>query len=115
MNITGTGYVFHYPHGFDDRSEYEMERRGYLSGGEVELADGSRYPVFFYDPVRLAQDVESGTASGDPCLWEPGLVVIPEVTPKRIEAALDRLMADGAFQFLRPLKSTYRNGVPAAV
>jgi hypothetical protein len=46
----GTGFTFHFPPEFDDRAEYEMELKGYLNGGQVELADGRRYPIFFFDP-----------------------------------------------------------------
>jgi hypothetical protein len=58
-----------------------MPLRGYFSGVTVELVDGLRYPVSFYDPVRLRETLETDVRWGNPFFTEPGLVVVPEVTP----------------------------------
>jgi hypothetical protein len=92
-----------FPDGFDERSEHEMPLRGYLSHALVELEDGSRYPVDFIDPVRLAQDLEVSVKWGIPCYAEPGLIVLPEVTVSSIENAVKYLHQHGFFEKLKPV------------
>ena len=70
--------VFKYP--FDAMAAHDAEARGYLGYAAVELGDGRRYPVVFYDPVRLQQDLEVETGEGRAFIAEPGRIVVPEVT-----------------------------------
>jgi hypothetical protein len=102
--------TFHYPADFDERAEFEMTSKGYLSGGSVELQDGRRYPVTFYDPMRLAQDVEASGSYGIPMLAEPGLVVIPEVTREAIERTIPELIELRFFDHLKPINVALANG-----
>jgi hypothetical protein len=95
--------TYHFPPEFDERAEYEMALKGHLCGGEVELADGRRYPVTFFDPVRLAQDLERMASRGEPAFVEPALVVIPEVTRELILRALPELVHQRFFDHLKPL------------
>lgn len=111
MTINASGITFHFPHDFDERAESEMEARGHLWGGEVELADGRRYPVTFFDPVRLTQDLESMTANGEPAFIEPGLIVVMEVTREAIARTLPELVRQRFFDHMRPLTPAGANGV----
>src|SRR5687768_9562432 len=49
---------------------FEVASKGWYNGVTVELENGKRYSVCFYDPVRLKQDLES---EGKAYLSEPGL------------------------------------------
>ena len=89
--------------GFDEREEAECRDRGYRSHVWVELANGDRYPAVFYDPVRLRQDLETEFKAGNPCIGEPGLIVVPEVTRKNMEKAICRLVVEGFFESFRPV------------
>ena len=60
--------------------------------------------MFFYDPIRLAQDLESEMQSGDAFIAEPGLIVIPRVTLAYMEAAVKKLFEKGYFNNLLPFK-----------
>jgi hypothetical protein len=91
--------VFKYP--FDEAAAHEAEARGYLAYAAVELNDRTRYPVVFYDPVRLQQDLEVEVGEGRAFIAEPGMIVIPEVTLARMQAAIERLSQDGFFDSLR--------------
>ena len=91
------------PDDYDERSAYETPLRGYLEGATVRLVDGSRYSVYFYDPVRLAQDLEEYAKLGRPFLAEPNLIVLPEVTEQAMRAAVERLAREGFFHKLKPL------------
>jgi hypothetical protein len=110
MTITTPAPTFHYPSDFDERSEFEMTSKGYICGGFVELQDGRRYPVTFYDPVRLAQDVKASGTYGVPMLAEPGLVVIPEVTREAIERTIPELIELRFFDHLKPINVALANG-----
>src|SRR5271166_6440283 len=96
-------FTIHFPDWFDDRAAWEAEDKGWLPGVTVELADGSRYPVFFYDPVRLSQDLEVDVSQGRPYAAEPGLIVLPQVTRAAIGEAVRQLVGTGFFDHLRPL------------
>jgi hypothetical protein len=92
-----------FPADFDAQSEYEMPSRGYLSDVVVQLEDGSRFPVFFIDPVRLRQDLEGLVQCGKACLAEVNMIVLQEVTTASIHKAVEELLAEGYFQQLKPL------------
>jgi hypothetical protein len=106
MMASGTGgdgeVALEFSRPFDERAQMEAQARGYLAAAAVRLADGRRYPVVFYDPVRLEQDLESEAESGRGCIAEPGLIVVPEITLDRMHAAVRLLYADGYFEHLRP-------------
>jgi len=91
-----------WPEDFDDRAAYEIEMKDWLGGVKVELAEGLIYSLFFFDPVRLKQDLESMVALGRPCLDEPGLIVVPSVTVENIEKSVTFLARRDYFSHLRP-------------
>lgn len=98
----------HLPEWFDERSEFETPFRGYLSHAEVELEDGTRYKLFFIDPIRLQQDLEEEVKLGRPYIAEAGLIVLPEVTLEKIREVIRLLPKDDFFQGLKPLSSATR-------
>jgi hypothetical protein len=53
--------------------------------------------VFFYDAVRLAQDLEEEAKAGRPFIAEPGLIVLERVTLANMEKAVRELYAQGFF------------------
>jgi hypothetical protein len=87
--------VFRHP--FDAMAAHDAEVRGYLGYAAVELKDGKRYPVVFYDPIRLQQDLEVETGEGRAFIAEPGMIVIPVVTLVRMQEAVLRLCQIGFF------------------
>src|SRR4051812_15993201 len=97
------GFTIHFPDWFDERAEWEAEQKGWLPGVTVKLADGSRYAVFFYDPVRLSQDLEADASGGHPYAAEPGMIVLPSVARAAIGEAVGQLVGSGFFDHLRPL------------
>jgi hypothetical protein len=88
-------YQVVFPNWYDERGEWEAKEKGWLQGVEVRFTDGDVQSLFFYDPVRLAQDLESETAQGRPLLSISGLVVIPEVTRDAILKAVKTLADTG--------------------
>lgn len=86
---------FSYP--FDDRTAVEAEHRGYWGHSFVELPNGEKRPVVFYDATRLAQDLEEEAVQGRPFLAERGLIVLQSVTLHNMSKAVKRLAEEGFF------------------
>lgn len=91
-----------FEHGLTEKNAWEASMRGYLSHVWVELDDGSRHPIFFFDPTRLAQELASEAASGRPFVAERGLIVVAEVTLENMEHAARTLAAEGFFDAPAP-------------
>lgn len=91
-----------FENGFDAREAAEARDRGYRSHVWVEFASGERFPVIFYDPTRLQQDLDDEIKQGSPFIAEPGLIVLPEVTRENMEKAVFALVDEGFFDALRP-------------
>ena len=89
-----------WPEGFDERAAFETPLKGWLSA-QVELEDGCRYTVYFSDPSRLQQDLDEALKSGRPCFAEPGLIILPEVTVKTMQEAVQFLWKEGFFASLK--------------
>jgi hypothetical protein len=100
----------HFPEDYDERGEWEVERKGWLQGVRVELPDGNCYPLFLYDPVRLAQDLEADARHGRTVMAEPGMVVLPELTKEGILRAVEELVRERFFDHLKPLAPAAANG-----
>jgi hypothetical protein len=92
-----------FPEWFDDRAEFETPEKGWLDHVQVQLPDGSRYRVFFIDPVRLGQDLAEYQKLGTPFFAEPGLIVLCDVTRKAIHHAVEGLWRRGYFSQLKPV------------
>jgi hypothetical protein len=90
MNI----HQVEFPEGFDDYA-WEVESKGWLQG-VIVIIDNHRYSLTFYDPVRLRQDVEAELNSA-PAFFEPNLVIVPAVTRKHIESAVDVIAKTGRY------------------
>ena len=103
MSTVTDRFTIHFPTDYDAQSEYETPSRGYLSGVIVQLEAGTRFPIFFIDPVRLQQDMEALVKCGKTCLAEVNMVVLPEVTTESIRTAVGELVKEGFFQHLKPL------------
>jgi hypothetical protein len=97
---TRSGPRIIFPEGFDERAAFEAPLKGWLNA-QIELEDGCRYAVYFSDPIRLQQDVDEAVKSAKPCFAEPGLIIVPEVTIKAIQDAVQFLWKQGFFAYLK--------------
>jgi hypothetical protein len=88
---------------FSEREASEARDRGYLSHVLVEVDGRDLYPVFFYDPIRLRQDLEASAKTGRPYVADPGMIVLPDITIEAMEAAVRGLCAEGFFKHLVPV------------
>jgi len=92
-----TDFEVVFPEWYDQRGEWEAESKGWLQGVELHCSDGTIHSLFFYDPVRIAQDLECEAKLGRAYIAERGLIVIPEVTRSSVLNAISRLVNTGFF------------------
>lgn len=81
-----------FPEGFDDYA-WEVEAKGWFPN-VVAIVNQQRYTITFYDPTRLAQDIEEEFSRGAMFL-ERNLVVVPAVTRVHMEKAIGIIAASG--------------------
>lgn len=87
---------------FDEHLADMVEEKGWCGLGVAELPNGTRMDLFFYDPVRLASDLESILKSGGVCIAYPNMIIIPKVTREYMEAAVKELDEKGYFESQTP-------------
>lgn len=87
----------HFKGEFDD---FDTETKGYRNDVFVEAPSGEIYEVFFYDPVRLTNDLGNGIY-----LAQPGLIVLNTVNKVSIEKAVTDLWLRGYFDYFKPISS----------
>jgi hypothetical protein len=102
MSATSSGVKLVFAREFSEREAMEARDRGYLSHVLVEL-DGHLYPVVFYDPIRLQQDLELNVKHGRTFVADPGMIVITDITIEAMQEAIQRLSQEGYFNYLTPL------------
>ncbi len=90
-----------FAHDVDDR---DMAPHGYRGDAVVELADGDAFPVYFYEPDAVREELEARSKSGfGPFVAEPGLVIVPEITVANMKSSVLELIEVGYFSHLRPV------------
>lgn len=87
---------------FSEQDALVAQDRGYLSHVFVELDRGRLYPLFFYDGVRLQQDLEEMTKQGRPFIADPGMIVVRDITPETMRQIVQQLSREGFFDSLVP-------------
>jgi len=87
---------------FCDRQAFEAHGRGYLSHVCVDV-EGQLYPVFFYDPIRLSQDLQTNDENGRPFLADAGMIVVSEITLETMQNAIQHLYVEGFFNRFVPI------------
>ena len=83
-----------------DIDDFDSEMKGYRNDAFVILPSGSIYEVFFYDIVRLEQDMGTGTF-----ITQPGLIVLDKVNKSGMELAVNDLWNRGFFNYFTPRSS----------
>lgn len=87
-----------------DVDDSDLAPHGYRGDVVVELADGEAFPVYFYEPDAIREELDGRMKSGfGQFVAEPGLVVIPEITVARMKSSVLELVEVGYFDHLRPV------------
>jgi hypothetical protein len=87
-----SSFSFHLPHDFPEY-ESEVVSKGWFSGARLTVS-GKQYHLRFFEPVRLAQEIEDELKRGG-VFFEPNLMIIESVTRKNMERAVALLMTSG--------------------
>ena len=87
-----------FPDWYDERGAAEAKDKGWLQGVEVHFSNGEIESLFFYDPVRLAEDLEAEAKCGRPFIAFPNMVVIPEITRQAILNVVTNLVDSDFFR-----------------
>lgn len=80
--------------------DFDTEMKGYRNDVLVISPSGEIYEVFFYDPIRLKDDLGNGVF-----LAQPGLIVLNTVNKKSIVEAINQLWEKGFFNYFRPIST----------
>ena len=96
---------------FSEREAFEARDRGYLSHVLVEIDGEHLYPVVFYDPIRLQQDLELSAKHGRAFIADPGMIVLADITIEAMQEAVQRLWQEGFFKYLVPANKDYLSEV----
>jgi hypothetical protein len=92
-----TKHALEFPEGYDDYAS-EVESKGWF--GEARLSfSGRLYKLTFYEPVRLAQEIDSEIKRGH-FFFEPNLVIVQALTRPNMEHAADQLIELGSVSSL---------------
>ncbi len=83
-----------------DYADWETESKGYSNVVFVKTPDGKLYEVFFYDPVRLSQDLGNGVY-----IANPGLIILNLVNKASMQIAVNELWEKGFFNYFNPVSS----------
>jgi hypothetical protein len=86
-----------------DADERDLAPHGYRGDVIVEFGDGESFPVYFYEPDAIREELDARIRSGfGPFVAEPGLVVLPEITVAAMKSSVLELIEVGYFTHLRP-------------
>ena len=92
-------FLLRFPPDFDDYG-WEVESKGWFDGADV-VWEGAVIRVSFYDPVRLAEEIDEEIgASRTPAFRN--LIVVPAVTREAMERAVRALVETGEIDRLSP-------------
>lgn len=84
-------FMLLFPEDFDDFAAWEVECKGFYSGARVRVGN-DEFPVTFYDPVRLMQDLEKVCRYD--CFAVGRLIVVTRLTRGAMDEAVSNLSDD---------------------
>ncbi|MBY0525775.1 MAG: hypothetical protein K2R98_20450 [Gemmataceae bacterium] len=86
-----------------DVHERDIAPHGYRGDVVVEFATGEIFPVYFYEPDAVREELASNVKWGFArFLAEPGLIIIPEISVANMKSSVSALIETGYFTHLRP-------------
>lgn len=91
----------------NDVDERDMAPQGYRGDVVVEFANGEAFPIFFYEPAAVGEELDSRAKWGfGRIVAEPGLIIIPEISVANMKSSVLELIETGYFTHLRPIAAT---------
>jgi hypothetical protein len=71
--------------------------KGWFENAQLLMDDGRSFPLSFWDPTRLGQELEAHFARGEQFFAERNLIILPSVTEEAIRQTVLELIAKGFF------------------
>lgn len=93
-----------FPYGWDEQIAIEASQRGLYYHAVVQLPNGERVRVGFYDSLRVAQDIERNEGRPGSHVAIPGMIVVPKVTLEHMKSAIKELYRGDFFEELMGLR-----------
>lgn len=88
--------------GFSKIDEFEMPLKGFRPDVVVQLPNGKYCKLYYYDTVRLNQELNSEAMHYfKNFIAEPGLVIVSNLTKEIIESSVNELFEIGYFDHLK--------------
>jgi hypothetical protein len=82
-----------------------INQKGWFCHNYVELANGNRYQLCFYDLGRLSQHLQDNANEGNPFFIEVALIIVSEITIENMEKAVRAAYGQKFFDTLIPIRS----------
>lgn len=93
---------------WQDGDDLLIRSKGWFCHNYVELENGLRFKVCFFDQLRLGQELEANLLAGKPYFIENALIVLPELTIENMQKAIIEAARTGFFDRLRPLDQEWK-------
>lgn len=87
---------------WQEGDEILIRHKGWFCHNIVELANGNRYQVCFYDSVRLGFHLKENNENGRPYFITNALIVLSEITIENMQKAIIEAEKKGFFEKLKP-------------
>jgi hypothetical protein len=88
---------------WQEGDDWLVSSKGWFDHNLIELANGNRYQVCFFDNIRLGQHLNDNARNGQPFFIENNLIVLSEVTIENMQKAIVRAEKQGFFENLKPI------------
>lgn len=88
---------------WQEGDDLSIRQKGCFLHNEVELWNGNRYQVCFFDKIRLVQELTHYETQGQPFFIEQNLIVLSEVTMENMQEAIIAAEKQGFFENLKPI------------
>ncbi len=88
---------------WQEGDDWLISSKGWFCHNFVELENGNRYQVCFFDKGRLVQHLDDNEKIGQSFFIENALIVLSEVTVENMEKAIKEADRQGFFDNLKPI------------
>ena len=90
---------------WQEGDEIVINQKGWFCNNVVELANGNRYQVCFFDKGNLIGVLNHSEEEGKPFFIENALIVLSEITIESMNAAIIEAEKLKFFENLKPINS----------
>ena len=82
---------------WDDATAFDIRNKGWYEQAQLQFEDGRSVSLSFWDPTRLAQELNEHFAHSHTYFAERNLIILPILTETAIRNAIQELVKRGFF------------------